>query len=71
MTSLPDIPLKNRSLYFVGDSWFCGIGIEKILPSLKIGDGLPPNFESKPFLLKIILFIHYYDSSRSTKMLES
>ena len=35
------------------------MGIENNLPSLSIGEALPPAFESKPFLLKIILFILY------------
>ena len=55
--SVPEIPSKSRSLYLVGDGDFCGMGIENILPSEKIGDALPPALESKPFLLSISLFI--------------
>ena len=62
-------PFKHLILFsdFLICSPYVLMVIENNLPSLSIGEALPPAFESKPFLLKIILFILYKMHSRKNK----
>ena len=63
MISAYEFPLYDKFLYKV-TSPSLGIGNDNIVPSCKMGLGMPPYPESNPFLLKITFIFH----SVSTKL---